>query len=243
MVEPSFDPLDSKLQRLFDEERSVIEADRQMQSAVLAHVELAVALAAVGTAATQAGGVGKIGAGSLASKSALTIAAAAFVAGAVTGGTAVRSWLPISSPSSPRLEAQDPGVSPTIPLSIDAGLAEPTAPPSAPRPSTTDDPQRPPNPKRARGALLQEREVLDVAKAALARGEPKVAIVSLEQHLRAWPQGLMREEREVLWIQALTMAGRRAEALQRAKQFRSAYPNSILLPAVDAATEAPPTQP
>jgi hypothetical protein len=64
-----------------------------------------------------------------------------------------------------------------------------------------------------------------------------------ERHLRLWPHGALTEDRELLAIQALVMldpSGRRARA--RAARFRREYPNSILLPAMDAALEGLPAE-
>ncbi|MDB5215454.1 MAG: hypothetical protein JWO86_3381, partial [Myxococcaceae bacterium] len=83
--------------------------------------------------------------------------------------------------------------------------------------------------------LTLERELLDVARAALARGNPDGAIASLRRHVERWPHGLLAEEREVVWIQALVAGGRRREAEERGARFRGDYPGSALTPAVDAA--------
>jgi TolA-binding protein len=83
--------------------------------------------------------------------------------------------------------------------------------------------------------LTLERELLDVARAALARGNPDGAIASLRRHVERWPNGLLAEEREVVWIQALVAGGRRHDADERGGRFRRDYPGSALTPAVDAA--------
>jgi hypothetical protein len=83
--------------------------------------------------------------------------------------------------------------------------------------------------------LTLERELLDVARAALARGNPDGAIASLRRHAERWPHGLLTEEREVVWIQALVAGGHRREAEERGARFRRDSPASVLAPAVDAA--------
>ncbi len=83
--------------------------------------------------------------------------------------------------------------------------------------------------------LTLERELLDVARAALAHGNTDGAIASLRRHAERWPRGLLAEEREVVWIQALVAGGGRQEAEERAARFRRDFPGSALAPAVDAA--------
>jgi outer membrane protein assembly factor BamD (BamD/ComL family) len=82
--------------------------------------------------------------------------------------------------------------------------------------------------------------VLEVARAALASGRANDAIATIERHVQKWPRGYLAEEREVLWIQALVLSGRRDEAFAKATLFRKTYPTSILQPAIEAALS--PTQ-
>jgi len=89
------------------------------------------------------------------------------------------------------------------------------------------------------GDLTRERELLDVARAALAHGKPQDAIQAAQEHARRWPRGYLAEEREVVLIQALVAAGRTVEAEQRATRFHRSFPRSMLAPAVDAAIGGP----
>lgn len=92
----------------------------------------------------------------------------------------------------------------------------------------------------ASGDLAKERELLDVARAALARGRPADALAAAAEHARKWRRGYLGEEREVVLIQALAAAGRRQDAEAKAAQFRKMYPKSMLMPAVDAALDGSP---
>jgi hypothetical protein len=84
---------------------------------------------------------------------------------------------------------------------------------------------------------VRERELLDVARAALARGRPADAIAAAEEHAQKWPRGYLAEEREVVLIQALVSAGRGRAAESKAALFRKSFPRSMLMPAVDVALD------
>jgi hypothetical protein len=70
---------------------------------------------------------------------------------------------------------------------------------------------------------------------AIVRGQPAAGLSLLDDHASRFPRGQLAEERDALRIQALAALGRRDEALGRAVRFRRAYPQSLLLPAIDAA--------
>jgi outer membrane protein assembly factor BamD (BamD/ComL family) len=83
--------------------------------------------------------------------------------------------------------------------------------------------------------LDAERALLDDARSALGQGDAARALGVLERHERQYPHPLLGEERDALLVQALVRAGRYTEARSRADAFRRRAPNSLLLPAVDAA--------
>jgi outer membrane protein assembly factor BamD (BamD/ComL family) len=64
-------------------------------------------------------------------------------------------------------------------------------------------------------------------------GEPARALQALEQHAAEFPAGMLAEERESLWIQALVAQGRKGDARAKADAFREKYPGSILWPVVE----------
>jgi hypothetical protein len=84
-------------------------------------------------------------------------------------------------------------------------------------------------------SLSAERRLLDEAQRALAEGRGSAALDAIDRHERAFPRGRLAEEREGLAVRALARAGRADEARARAARFRAAHPDSILLPAIDAA--------
>jgi len=193
-----------------------------------------------------AGAVHAAGAATAAGIGMKTVVAAtvsAFVAGGAVGGTVVKTAI---APPEPHIAVSAPAPSdfrgaprPTFiaPPPI-ATLEEPSAlAPLEPEPAPKASANAPPPAQT--GDITREREVLDAARAALARGRPEDAIAAAERHAQRWPRGYLVEEREAVLIQALALAGRRDEAERRANGFRKAYPQSILLPAIDAALASP----
>jgi hypothetical protein len=68
-----------------------------------------------------------------------------------------------------------------------------------------------------------------IKRAQAARGQPGAVLSALAEHERAYPTGMLAQEREVLAIEALVSAGRRGEAETRAKKLESAHPGSAHL--------------
>jgi hypothetical protein len=71
-----------------------------------------------------------------------------------------------------------------------------------------------------------ERQVLQRARASLQAGDAAGALRLVEGARQAFPSGMLTQEREVLAIEALSAAGRRAEASARAGWFLRQFPNS-----------------
>ncbi len=124
--------------------------------------------------------------------------------------------------------------------------AEDTKAPTPPRPATKParGPTRGPQPAPADAGpptqaprrdtdLAAERALLELARAALGRGDVAGALVTIEQHARDFAHGRLEEEREVLAVQALVQAGRLEEAKQRQAAFRGRFPDSLMLPVVE----------
>lgn len=87
-------------------------------------------------------------------------------------------------------------------------------------------------------ALRAERSYLEQARTALGRRDAAAALQALEQHRAKFATGRLSEERDALMVHALTALGRSAEATRSAAAFRRRYPQSLLMPAVDAALDA-----
>ena len=88
--------------------------------------------------------------------------------------------------------------------------------------------------------LADERATVDMARSALARGDSTQALVVIDALAKRLPRGQLAEERESLAVEALMAAGKVSEAKARGAKFREDFPQSMLLPAVDAALEAGP---
>lgn len=73
---------------------------------------------------------------------------------------------------------------------------------------------------RAEMALIRE------ARQALRAARPEGALEVLDAHARAFPEGQMREDREVLRIEALCAAGKAPQARAEAQLFLRAFPGS-----------------
>lgn len=83
--------------------------------------------------------------------------------------------------------------------------------------------------------LPREREIVDVARAALVRNRPADALSALERHRAQFPSGQLAEERDALIVQAYERAGRADDAAVAASRFHAQYPHSLFTSAVDAA--------
>ena len=83
--------------------------------------------------------------------------------------------------------------------------------------------------------LDRERVWLERAHTALQRSLAEDAWEALEGHRREFPAGALVEEREALSVQAQLQRGRPEEARAAALRFRDRFPDSVLLPGVEAA--------
>jgi hypothetical protein len=166
-----------------------------------------------------------------------------FLAGGVVGGLLTAAVMtrrgdqPVDQPPLP-LIAVAPPPTPAQPV-VTPPPAVVTVTPPAPKP--------PPAPRVvsvdagtaaapvATSTLEQERQLLEPARTALARGMTARALELLERHEREFASGLLAEERDALFVQALSVAGQASDAQTRASRFRTAYPDSLFLPVVERA--------
>jgi len=122
-------------------------------------------------------------------------------------------------------------VPPGAPSPVPAHAALPSAPVASsalPHPPVLEDP------------LARERQLIDVARSALARRDAAAALAAIEEHVRRFPHGQLAEMREALAVRALVGAGRGREARVRAVQFQRSFPESVYAPVVDAAISSIP---
>jgi hypothetical protein len=113
--------------------------------------------------------------------------------------------VPASSPS--------PNVGPTAP-------SEPTA--AAPAPSASS----------ARTKMPNEAALLERARRALS-SNPALALELTRRHQAEFPRGVLRQEREVIAIEALRRLGKADQARERGSDFRREFPDSPHGRAVD----------
>ena len=256
------DSLPPDLEHLLVSARAIPAPSHEIEERVLARVRATVALGALGGGGGGSGGeggaeaasksVGSAGSGSssvLSTPLAKTIAT--FVFGAAVGAGAhaglerrplVEVYGPSAIQSTPILALQ------TVPDAPSAAhvASEPSVA-SLPNPlaivrsdlvrpasieAKTLAPTHDAGPHRDTD-FAAERALLELARTALARGQPGAGLVALERHEHEFSHGQLAEERESLWIQALVGTGAYASARTRAEAFRARFPRSIFLPVVD----------
>lgn len=207
--------------------------------------------AASGGASMGGAAAGAAAAGPLVVTKATLLVAGLFLLGAGVAGGVVLGRTVLAPEAPPQVLAVAPPPVVAEPVRVDAP-AEP-APVAVPQPQL-DTPPTPPKPVAAKPVrpaevppkepappasrdtqLSQERALLEVARTTLAKGDVAATLDAVGRHTRDFPDGRLAEEREVLFIQALVQADRRDEAVRRADAFRKKFPDSLMLPAVDAA--------
>jgi len=82
-------------------------------------------------------------------------------------------------------------------------------------------------------ALLAEQSLLRSARRSIAKRDFAGALISVRHHEISHPKGRLTEERELLRVQALVLAGRLDEADRAAARFRARFPESLMLKALD----------
>jgi hypothetical protein len=132
-----------------------------------------------------------------------------------------------------------PVVLPPIPAPARSGAVRkaPEAPPVV-APADDEAPPAPPRtlspPRLSRAeALRAELRLLRHARAAVAREDFAAALVPIAEHVRRFKDGRLAEEREALRVKALVGLGRAQDTRRAAAAFRTRFPHSVLLPAVD----------
>lgn len=136
------------------------------------------------------------------------------------GGYAVHRSMQASPPTVVGVDAAAPAFDalPDAPL-VDA------APAITPAPSAPKQPTRTKSPPA--DGLAEEARILARAQTALRDGQPARALRDIDRHQVRFPRGALAEERERLAIETLLALGRRDAAEARARQFRSAFPDSL----------------
>ncbi|AKF11516.1 tetratricopeptide repeat protein [Sandaracinus amylolyticus] len=128
------------------------------------------------------------------------------------------------SGETPEAEPLPEGFVPNLP-------AVPTLPPGARPERATDEGE-----EGRMSDLAAEMRLVQEARAMVAT-EPAVALSLLEQHRARFPDGALREEREVYAIEALAALGRTDEVERRYLEFREDFPESPLTERVQRVVE------
>ena len=173
---------------------------------------------------------------------------ATFFVGAAVGATVYGTVTRLrQEPSPPNPPPGLPAVAPAPP--------EPAAVPPVPdAPPAVEAALRPialaPNNGRGSGepalgrskdeGLAAERNLIEMARTALARGRIDGALATLSRHARRFAKGQLAEERDSLYVQALVAKGDFAQARERATRFRRQHPSSLFQPVVDQALQSIP---
>lgn len=230
MNEPDLPPLDEDVRALLRRAASAAaDVPAGVQSHVLARVE-----AAIGPGGGPPGGAPGAStppsAGSVSGLSRIWPIAAAFVIGSVTGALVTRFTSPRPAPVE-RVVYLD-RVVPLAPTTPAVATASTTAQSTDVPASTTHHPA---SSTEQPGQLADERLLLDVARRSLEQQDAVAALDAVARHERRYPNGILAQEREAMAVRALMQLGRTGEARARAERFRVRFPDSMLLPAVEAA--------
>ena len=139
------------------------------------------------------------------------------------GSTEPRGWSGATSATT-AMNPAPPAVVPPIP-SAATGAELAMAPASASPTATAELPSRGAASATARSmapgesVLARELRSLDDARSALSRGDAAAALSALDRHDRAFPAGALREEADVLRVDALVAHGDRAAARRLAEDI------------------------
>jgi len=150
----------------------------------------------------------------------VTVAAVAVIAVLLT--RRVPEVAPPAARAVPSSQVAAPSPSPVSTAVVEEAVAVPTsssaasAGPASPQPSVQN---------RSAPVRPSEVELLERARRALA-SDPKRALTLTRQHQSLYPQGALRQEREVIAIEALRRLGAPAQASERAGSFEQRYPDS-----------------
>ncbi|MHB8876317.1 MAG: hypothetical protein ACYC8T_21705 [Myxococcaceae bacterium] len=167
---------------------------------------------------------------------------ATFVAGGLAGGL-VRGALEVEAPPAPALPVVEksaplppppPGPKPEV--VAPAARPRPPAPVAVKPPAPAKEEEVPAPDAQGRDVdLARERGLLEMARTSLGRGKSGDALEALAAHGQQFPEGVLAEERESLWIRLLLEAGDFEQARDRARQLHARFPRSMLWPALAAA--------
>lgn len=160
----------------------------------------------------------------------LALVAGALVGGGLAGERALRRdaappsatvAAPVASPVKPAAQATPPVTPPASVLAPDSAASETANPPASA--SGT---------RRYKAASPTEAQLLEHARQALG-ANPARALSLVKRHQALFPGGVLKQEREVIAIEALRRLGASEDANKRAADFATRYPGSAHRRAVE----------
>ena len=171
----------------------------------------------------------------------LAWATPAFLVGAAMGAWGYRAWRPVEVRT---IYLERPHAASERPVSSGSEAATPVAESLAPvvaaEKETGGAPRAPAQSSLVR--LSNERRLLDQARKSMSEGNWQKAREVLERHGQVYPQGALIEEREAMLVNALVSLGYYEQAKRRGAAFRARFPESLVLPSVNAALGAIPQE-
>ncbi|WP_437955460.1 sigma-70 family RNA polymerase sigma factor [Sorangium sp. So ce119] len=184
-----------------------------------------------------------------AARAKLVVAGAAlFLAGAGAGSGATHALRSRAAPPEVALARGGALAAVAVGSGVTAARVDVTMSPAsaASAPASSVSAAAAPAPSAATGAraavppLDADLALIQRAIAALGAGRAAEALDAPDRHARSYPRSPRAQQRETLAIQALEQNGRRAEAAARAARFRTSFPGSAYLSAIeDALTGTP----
>jgi hypothetical protein len=174
-----------------------------------------------------------------------SLAGKVIVALAISGAIGTVVWLARSPAAETAPVAAAPSlvtIPPPTPSASGSATVDALAsaiPSAAPAPSSTAHAVIPPSPSPSTGPSEPESAMLARAHDALLNGSADRALAIVAEHARAYPRGMLTQEREVIAVEALVSSGRLDQARTRAAAFRAAYPGSSHRARIDRLVESP----
>lgn len=114
-----------------------------------------------------------------------------------------------------------------LPAPAESALRTSAAKPANPseKANTAARAAAPPTANDEPSPLAREVRAIDLARSALVAGQPRAALMALDQHDRDFPNGPMRTEADVLRVDALEASGDHAAAKRLASQLLARDPS------------------
>jgi len=229
MKRHDLDPLDPKIASLLASEKIIVAQKPDVRARAFARARAALVLSVAPLPLAKT---------SFWRRAPIAMAAGGILVIAVVAAAAFQEGVRMTRP---RQEAAAPATTtaPSLPSSVPASEAAPAAlPVSIPEVVSTPKPAQA---ARAVGSdFMAELQLLQQARAAIARRAFGDALAAISEDARRFPSGRLAEEREALRVRALSGLGRQTDVQTAANGFRTRFPRSVLLPRVnEMAKEAP----